>query len=277
MKSLFFYKLGSIIQSNTDNILISIFVGTVTVGYYSNYNLIILQIINFITIIFTAIKSSVGNFNIESDCKTKMKMFDRLELFNFVLVGFSSVYLLFLVPDFISLCFGKNYVIDFVCYIFVILNYYTSNIRQTLWVFRETSGIFDKTKYITIVTSVINLVASIILGKIYGLLGIVLATVLARMVYAWWKEPIIIYRDLFKKKSNNYFYKYIVRLALIIIICIVLQIVFNIITFDNLIINLIVKFVVITIVLVFSFLIIYSKTDEFQFFKDKLISKNNKY
>lgn len=275
IKSLFFYKMGGIIQSNTDNILISVFVGTITVGYYSNYNLIMLQIINFVTIIFTALKSTVGNFNVSADAKTQLQMFDRLDFFNFILVGYSSVYLLFLVPDFISLCFGKDYVINFVCYIFIILNYYTSNIRQTLWIYRETSGIFEKVRYITIITAIVNLILSIFLGKIFGLLGIVSATVFSRMIYAWWKEPIVIYKDLFKEKSNTYFYKYLMRLGLISLICCGLYFVFNFFTFENMLISLIVKFIVISVVLLITFIILYSRKEEFLYLKNKLFGGKN--
>lgn len=271
IKSLFFYKLGGIIQSNTDNVLISIFVGTIVVGYYSNYNLIILQIINFVTIVFTAIKATIGNYNVDSSIEEQYNMFNRLEFFNFILVGFSSIYLLFLVPDFISLCFGKEYVINFLCYIFIILNYYTANIRQTLWIYRETSGIFEKTKYITIITAFFNIIFSIILGKLFGLLGIVSATVISRMIYAWWKEPIIIFRDVFSKSSKEYFKKYIIRLLFILIISCILYITFLFIKIDNIIVLLIIKFLIISVLLFICFIAFFFKKDEFKFFKNKLL------
>ena len=61
VKSLFIYKVCGTIQGNTDNILISVISGTVKVGYYSNYLIIINAITSLITVAFTSVKASVGN------------------------------------------------------------------------------------------------------------------------------------------------------------------------------------------------------------------------
>jgi len=72
VKASFIYKFCGTIQSNTDSILISIFVGTVVVGFYSNYLLVINGIVSCVSIIFSALKASVGNFIAkESNCENK--------------------------------------------------------------------------------------------------------------------------------------------------------------------------------------------------------------
>ena len=38
---MFLYKIGGVLLNNTDNILISTLVGTITVGFYSNYSMIV--------------------------------------------------------------------------------------------------------------------------------------------------------------------------------------------------------------------------------------------
>jgi len=268
--SMFFYKLGGVIQSNTDNILISIFAGTIFVGYYSNYSQIILQVTTFLTILFTSLKASVGNFVTEKDKESQYTMFEILEVYNFWLVGASSLLFLTLIPDFIRLCFGQEYILGELFLIFIVLNFYTSNIRQTMWVYRETTGIFVKTKYITMVTSLINLVLSIILGKIWGLMGVVIATVIARMVYAWWKEPLIIYNDCFAKSSKDYFANYIFRIMLTTILYLVLRKIFEFITIKNLVISLSIKAIITIILILIVFGLIYKKNKATKFLKDKI-------
>ena len=218
IKGIFLYRIGGVIQSNTDNILISLFAGTIAVGYYSNYMLAVLAITSLVTMIFTSLKASIGNYNCEASIKKQHELFYIFEDYNFLLIGFCSICFYALLPDFINVCFGQEYLLDNITLICIVLNFYTSNIRQNIWVYRETTGLFFRVRYITLVTSTLNIVTSIVGGYYYGIAGIVGATVFSRMVYAWWKEPTILFGTYFKKESKRYFKMYISRLLYIIIL-----------------------------------------------------------
>lgn len=274
--SSFFYKLGGIIQSNTDNILISIFAGTITVGYYSNYSTIIASIVTFLTIVFTSLKASVGNYIVSNDKKKQLEMFNILEVYNFWLVGFCSICFIILIPDFINICFGSEYILSFGFLVFVVLNFYTSNIRQTLWVYRETTGIFKKIKYVTMVTAVINVILSISFGYFFGLIGIVAATVISRMIYAWWKEPLVIYKDYFETSSIPYFITYIKRIILVTIICGITYIICNTIPNNNIYVNFILKAVICMLVPNVIMVLIYRKNIAFTYLTENLLKKVGK-
>lgn len=265
--SVSFYKLGSVIQNNTDNILISIFVGTVTVGYYSNYNTIIQSAVTFLTMVFTSLKASVGNYLVFKEKEEQLRLFNILEIYNFCLVAFCSICFVVLIPDFMEICFGEQYILSFSLLIWAVLNFYTANIRQTLWTYRETTGVFKKTKYITIITAVLNIGLSILLGYFFGLSGIIAATVISRMIYAWWKEPIIIFKDYFKSSPKPYFITYIKRVLLMAIICTITYIIANIIPNINLYVNFIIKIIICMIIPIFSLFIVYRKSEAFTYLK----------
>ena len=271
--SMFFYKLGSVIQSNTDNILISIFVGTITVGYYSNYNTILLQIISFLTLAFTSVKASLGNFVVEKSLDEQIKLFNILEDLNFILVSICSIFYVVIIQDFISLIFGNDFVLSYMFVICLVLNFYTSNIRQNLWMFRETSGMFEKTKYITLVTAIINIILSVIFGKIYGITGIVLATCISRMIYAWWKEPCIIFNDYFKISSKNYFYNYIKNLLLTSVTLCICLFVCSFIHLQNVLLVMIIKSILTTLIVCIIYYINFHNKDVFKFVTKKLLKR----
>lgn len=276
--SLSFYKIGGIIQTNTESIIISIFVGTVTVGYYSNYTTIILSITSFLTMIFTSLKASVGNFLVFKEEKEQLKLFNILEVYNYWLVAFCSVCFIVLIPDFITICFGKQYVLSLVVLILTVLNFYTSNIRQTLWTYRETTGVFKETKYITIVTSIINIGLAIIFGYLWGLPGIIASTIIARMVYAWWKEPLVIYRDCFKVSTIQYFVTYIKRVFLLSLICTITYIITNILPSMNIYVKFIIEILICLVITISTFFVIYRKSEALDYLKKNLLKiwvKNN--
>ena len=237
IKDVFLYRFGGVIQSNTDNILTSVFVGTVAVGYFSNYTMVVLAITGLANMVFMALKSSIGNYNVKTSIVEQEKMFYVFEDYNYLLIAFCSVCFYVLFPDFITICFGKEYLLEPITVIFIILNFYTSNIRQNLWVYRETTGLFSKVKYVTFVTAIINLFLSIIGGYFFGITGIVGATVISRMLYAWWKEPVVIFRDYFKTSPKNYFLGYLMKIGYACAIAYALSIVSQFIVFDNIVVQ----------------------------------------
>ena len=273
IKSLFAYKLGDVIQSNTDNILISIFVGTITVGYYSNYNTVSTYLVTFLTIVFTSLKAGLGNYVVEKSKEEQIKLFDKLETVNFWLVSFCAISFTALISDFIKICFGNEYILA-PAYVFgIMLIFYTTNIRQNLWMYRETTGMFNRTKYITLITSLLNLIFAVIGGRYFGLLGIIYASVLAKMVYAWWKEPIIIFKEYFKKSSKEYFVNYIKRLILMIIMTLSLLLLLNHISISNVYLLFVLKLCITAMYILIIYYLIYRKSDAFHYLKEKCLKR----
>lgn len=218
---LFLYRLCGTIQNNTDSILISLFAGTILVGHYSNYQMMIVAITSILTIVFTSIKASLGNMIASKDTtdEKKIEVYWTMEKANFWLTAFCSVSFMCLFQDFVELSFGPEYVISLVTVGAIVLNFYTSNIRQPVWAFRETVGMFRETRHISAVTAVVNLVLSILLGYFWGMTGVLVATVISRMVYAWWKEPLILFRKYFKCSPRKYFTNYILNALIFAVLC----------------------------------------------------------
>ena len=221
VKATFLYRVSGIVQSNTDNILISIFVGTVSVGFYSNYAMVVTQVSGIITLVFNSVKASVGSLIMgqDTDPEERFFLFRVIELIDFWITGFCSVCFIALFQEFIDLFFGEKFVLDMMAVIAIVLNFYTNNIRQSIWIFRETTGLFQETKYITAVTAAFNLVLSLLFGYVWGMEGILMATVLARMLYAWWKEPMVLFRAFFKRSVASYLISYFKNALLCAAMC----------------------------------------------------------
>ena len=217
---LFIYRLSGVVLNNTDSILISIFAGTVIVGHYSNYQMMIFAVTSVLTIIFTNIKASLGNLIASKDttAEKKLNVYWTMEDANFWLTAFCSISFVCLFQSFIELSYGTEYVVSIWTVIAIVLNFYTGNIRQPVWAFRETAGIFRETRFITAVTAVLNLVLSIVMGWLWGIFGVIIATVVSRMVYSWWKEPLILFNKCFGCSAKRYFTNYIVKFLLLILV-----------------------------------------------------------
>ena len=122
------------------------------------------------------------------------------------------------------------------------------------------------------IVSLINLILSIIFGYFFGLIGILSATVISRMIYAWWKEPMILYNDYFKVSVKSYIVNYIKRLILISFIIIITCTICLYLPF-NIFINFVIKMFICIIMPTIIFYLVYRKSDAFIYLK-KILLKN---
>ena len=270
LKSVFLYKLAGSLLNGTSNTLISIICGTIYVGYYSNYNTIILNINAFIVIIFASLTSSIGNLIVKEDKQKRYSIFRMMQMASFTIATFCIVCLYHLTNDFIVLWLHTSeYLLDDFSLVAILINFYLAITLQPLWSYREATGLYRKTRYIMVLAAIVNLVVAIFLGRLFGLGGIIFASFIAKMTTYVWFEPKLLFNEYFEKSVLSYYVEHIVN-ALLTLICIVLShsLVKNI---DSLnLFNWFLKAFISTGVVIIFVIIRYSWTEEFKFLRNKL-------
>jgi len=219
LKSTFLYKLGATIINSTDNILISVIVGTTVVGFYSNYHTIVAMVNAVIMILINAVMASIGNFYATQSIERKQSLFRLLLCFFYALTGFVSSCYLAVFDDFITIWLGQEFVMDTEFLLALVFTNALACMSHPLWITRESTGKFVNVKYTMLISAGLNLVLSILLGNLMGLAGIILATGLARLVTLFWYEPRILCKELFKLPVSMY-WKYVARLLVAVVPCI---------------------------------------------------------
>lgn len=206
------YQFGGIILNNTDNILISVLVNTNTVGLYSTYAMIIQAISSTISMCFSSMNASIGNFLVKADKESKCHLFKTLNFMSFWICTIGSIGILTCIEGVIQLCFGKQYILGMDLLFVCVFNFFITGMNYPIWSFRNTIGLFKETKNIMLITALINLILSIILGNILGLTGVLLATSIARISTSMWYEPFILYNKYFQQ-SRRELMKYYIRIV----------------------------------------------------------------
>ena len=211
------YKICGVLLNSTDNILISILVSTIAVGYYGNYNLIMNKMLLVVTIVFSAIGSSIGNVIVQENEVTRYAVFNKLQNFCLLLSNILVCVYFFLVDDIICLWIGNEYVIDKVTVIAITINFYMSIVMQPLWAFRDATALFKKTKWIMVLCAVLNIILSIVLGKAIGLAGIIFATAISKSMTYCLVEPMLLFKKYFNKNVFAYYVKIFINLIVVVI------------------------------------------------------------
>ncbi len=208
IKAMLMHKVGNVVVTNTDNLLISSMVGIVSVAIYSNYFLVIGSIRQVLNQAFQGITASVGNLGVEESKERIKRIFDASFFIGQWMFGFAAICLYEVLTPFVELSFGSQYVFGTSVTLVLCLNFYLTGMRQATLVFRDSLGLFWYDRYKSIFEALINLVVSIVLGYYFGVLGIFLGTLISTVTTSLWVEPYMLYKHRLKAPVRNYFFKY---------------------------------------------------------------------
>lgn len=204
-----FHKIGTIVVFATDNLIISKFVGLVSVGMYANYVTVTNAVTTFISKFFNAISASIGNLAVEESIKTQEKTYFRIVFINFWLFNFSCCCLFNLLNPFIGeIWLSEKYVFDTFVVLLIVVKIYISGMRSATQTFKNAKGLYWYNKYMPIYESLINLALSLWLVQNYGVAGVLMGTIASSLLTCVWIEPNVLYKHGFKKKPTEYYKKY---------------------------------------------------------------------
>lgn len=266
IKALAINKISGVLVNSTDNIAISFFSGISSVGYTSNYTLLSSTVGAFIGQVFNALPGSVGNLNATADDEGRYSFFKVLNLANFWLFGWGAIGIVLCSSDLVKLFFGAEYVLPIRIPLIIAINSFTIGMLQACYTYKSTLGLFRYGQYLLFLTGIINLVLDIILGRIWGIFGIYVATLIARACTNLWYEPYAVYRYGLKKSPILYFKRYCTYIIVLLIGGGLSWLVCNMCSFST-IGNVAIKLVTCTVIPNTVFVIAFRKTDEFKYMR----------
>ncbi|MBP3765836.1 MAG: sugar translocase [Bacilli bacterium] len=268
VKALLIYKIGSVVTLGTDNIVISKFMGLIPVGIYSNYILITNSLNNVLNQLFNSITSSIGNLVATNNERSK-SIYENLSFFNFYIYSLFSVCLFILINPFIEIWLNHDYVLSTTVAFLLAFNFYLTGMGAVTNSFRSAYGLFYKAKFRPIVMVIINIVVSVILVKPMGIAGVLIGTIVSRLLTIAWLDPLVIYKYGFKANVFEYYRRYIYYLIIFLSSC---GILYYLSTFFNTTHILIWLFTAIITFILYNLIIIllFRRTEEFKYFYEKI-------
>lgn len=278
VKAMFMHKIGSLVVLSTDNIIISKFVGLVELTIYTNYQMIITALQNLVSTGLSGITASIGNLIAEENEIKSYEIHKKVFFISFWLTSFIVISLYNTLNQFIVLWVGSNSLLDSLTLNIILINTYFSSMRGSLEQFQEGSGNFYQDRYAPICEAIINLTTSLILVKYLGILGVFIGTLISNFTVIFWTKPYVVYRYVFNKKISEYFkmyfkYVFIAIIPLILTSILTINIKHNY-SIRSFILNCIINIVVINI----TYIIIFYRSDEFNYYLRILkgmLRKNN--
>ena len=219
------FKLGSTLCNSTLNIIVSIFIGTVFVGYYSNYYMIIGQISVIFGLIMGSIVAGIGNVVATETAEKTYALYKQLDMGVFLVNAFCTICMFQLLNSFIHLWLGhvgREYILSQVIVGLICLDFYLNNSCQVIATYRTATGQFKIGRNRQVIAGIINIPLSIGLIKLFGLTGAFMSPVLCKLFIT--APPFLIdlerkiFRQTWKITLKDYAYKFGLTIMVTIIV-----------------------------------------------------------
>lgn len=271
MFSTFLYKIGAVLVNSTDNILISVLVSTVAVGYYYNYSTVVTAVTGFISIITTSMIAAIGNLAAKGSRKEQIDLFDMMVFFYHLIAAMGFIGFSLLFNNLITIWLGSKYLFDTQTVFIIAFNFYISNAIAPVYMFREANGLFNQVKFLLLIRAALNIAFSISLGMVWGVFGIFLATSLSLVLTNFWYEPKLLSDKVLSRLTKVYWIKQ-AKYGFITLVCYLICYI-TIYWMDNTILLLVLKAIIVCVVTGSAFVIVNLKTKELQNLKNYVFKK----
>lgn len=205
IRAMLMHKVGTVIVNNTDNLILSAFVGLTSVGSYSNYYLVIGSVRQMLNQVYQGITASVGNLGVTENKEHIRRVFEAATFIGQWMYGFSFICLFELLNPFIEISFGKQFLFSKDILFILCLNFFLNGMRNAAITFRDSMGLFWYDRYKAIIEAVLNLIISLILVQKMGIIGVFLGTLFSMLLTSCWVEPYVLYKHGFHCSCISYF------------------------------------------------------------------------
>ena len=188
-------------RNSFDNIILSAYLGLMAVTIYSNYYLIYSSLYGIMLTVCTSMASSVGN---SIATESVEKNYGDLRKFSFLaawLSGWFAICMLCLYQPFMELWVGRTLMLTDGNMMLLCIYFYAINMNNVRNQYINGNGLWDRLKLTFAVEAAANIGLNLILGKLWGITGIILATILTIFFSNFLWRTWILFKTYFREMS----------------------------------------------------------------------------
>ncbi len=200
-------KICQTTRNSLDSIFLSAFMGLDTVAIYTNYYSIMNAVFNIARIVATSITSSIGNSIVSEDVT---KNYVDMRKFNFmfmIMIGWATACLTNLYQPFMRLWMGEQYMLPFSSVILFSIYFYALGLGVIRSLYSDAAGLWWANKYRAIAETIANIILNFVLGKLFGVNGIIMATLISLLIINFGIGSNILFKQYFKNHSVLEYFK----------------------------------------------------------------------
>ena len=205
---MFFHKIGGFALQQSSPLIIYAYASLSLVALYGNYYMIILGIISLMAAISNSMGAGVGNLVAEGNHEKIVNVFWELFSVRFFIATTFCFCAYKLIPSFVVLWIGPEYLLPQSTLILLIIILYIQMFRYLVNSYLDAYAM-TRDIWAPIVEASINIGGSIILGRIWGLNGILSAVVMSLLIMVEGWKPFFLIREGMTYSVKKYILRYV--------------------------------------------------------------------
>lgn len=200
-------KVSNAIRNASDNIIISTFFGLSILSVYNNYFTIMNFVYSVDLMIIDSIMAGIGNsIQVENEKKNYQDFMKFSLMFTwFNVFCTTSLYVMF--QPFIIFWIGECYLLSQISMTLFCIYHYILVMASSLNAYYDGNGYWWRGKQLYIWQAVFNIVFNIILGKLFGIPGIIVSTVVSIILFPFIGRLRQLYSGYFKDENISIYYR----------------------------------------------------------------------
>lgn len=210
-KAMLAHKIGGVLVNTIDSLVISIFLGAILLGKYSNYTVIMTSMVGVISLFFSPLTSIIGQYCVSENVEKQQKLFNFIYLFNFIIAVIFFLGYYAVIDNVVQVIFMTSAEQDLILArsvpFIITLNYFIQFMRNTTLTFRDAKGMFYYDRFKPIFEGILNVILSCIFVNFFGVVGVIVATIITNLFICHIVEPFVLYKHGFNKSPKNYYLK----------------------------------------------------------------------
>ncbi len=181
VRDLFTAKVGGVVLTSVDTIVISSFLGLRLLAVYNNYYYILTALFAFFMVFYNACRAGIANELIVENDEKKVKDFYRLTFIVFFLMNICVSSMLNLYQPFMKLWIGSDYLLGDSS-ILLLCVYFISFEIPVFWsVYKDAAGAWRQDRFRPLIGALVNLIVNVVLVKIIGINGVIISTIISEV------------------------------------------------------------------------------------------------
>ncbi|MCR5178186.1 MAG: hypothetical protein K6C95_04290 [Lachnospiraceae bacterium] len=200
-------------------IAVNSFLGLHTAGQYSNYCLIFSTVLGFFLIITKAVQASIGNSIVSETAEKNYADLTRMEFLQNAFITACAAYLVSLYQPFMKIWMGSDLVFPVPVMMLFVLYFYILAMGEVRNAYFSALGYWWKARWIFIVEALMNVILITGMGKLFGVAGIILATIITVFFVNYIGVTNLLFREYFGSGRNEFYRNRIIYTVAAFIIC----------------------------------------------------------
>lgn len=193
-------------RNSFDSIFITAFLGLAVAAVYSNYFCILSMLISIMYVICSSMTAGIGN---SIACYDSCKNYEDMKKINFLYMwigGWCTICMACLVQPFMKIWMGESLMFSYDIVLMLCVYFYILQMGNIRSIYVSAAGLWWQNRHRDIMEALVNIILNYVLVKVWGIRGIILATIISLFFVNFMLGSKLVFKEYFK---NNKFKEFI--------------------------------------------------------------------